>query len=91
MLLRHTSWVLAAGGQLADEEAGCVEVGPLTSYCGEGLEGLVAGRVYEDAYSTELQGFATDPAQRSNVGLWALPAVALYIGLGAAKILKGAK
>lgn len=42
MLAQGTRWVAAAGGQLA---AGCegVEVSPLVSYAGEGLQQLVQG------------------------------------------------
>lgn len=53
--LPRCSWVASAGGVLADEEEGCVEVGPLASYFGEGLEGLCAGRVFEEAYDPLLQ------------------------------------
>ncbi len=48
-------WVQSAGGALSDPDQGAVEVSPLVSYAGEGLEPLVAGRVFEEAYDLDLQ------------------------------------
>ncbi len=57
VLSLHGSWVEAAGGRLAGAAAaaGGVEVSPLVSYAGEGLEGLARGRVYDKLYVEELQ------------------------------------
>ncbi|GLC67245.1 hypothetical protein PLESTF_000532900 [Pleodorina starrii] len=53
MLSLHAGWVRAAGGVMSCSEG--VEVSPLVSYAGEGLEGLVAGRTYESLLVPELQ------------------------------------
>lgn len=83
---------MGAGGALADEEEGCVEVGPLASYAGEGLEPLCTGRTFDDAYDPALQGCAPQSgAAGTNFGLWAVPALALYAAVGAAKLLKISK
>ena len=56
------SWVEAAGGSLpasAEEEgeegSNAVEVSPLVSYDGEGLQPLVEGRSFKEAYDLDLQ------------------------------------
>lgn len=52
VLQLHKRWVEAAGG-VVEGEAG-VEVCPLVSYAGEGLEGRCRGRVFSEAYPAEL-------------------------------------
>ncbi|GFR44147.1 hypothetical protein Agub_g5314 [Astrephomene gubernaculifera] len=54
VLSLHAGWVRAAGGVVTCGEG--LEVSPLVSYGGEGLEGLVAGKTYGDAFVPELQG-----------------------------------
>ncbi|EFJ40387.1 hypothetical protein VOLCADRAFT_108177 [Volvox carteri f. nagariensis] len=88
LLLQQTRWVEDSGGALADEEEGVVEVSPLVSYAGEGLGPLVEGKTFEEAYVHELQGFAAESTgSASNVGIWAVPALVLYGGVTAAKLL----
>ena len=54
VLRLHKRWVEAAGGCVACPAG--VEVSPLLSCAGEGLEGLVAGRTYASEWADELQG-----------------------------------
>ncbi|GFR46254.1 hypothetical protein Agub_g7805 [Astrephomene gubernaculifera] len=90
LLLQHTRWVEENGGAVGDED-GVVEVGPLVSYGGEGLAPIVEGKTYDEAYVLELQGFsAQSSGTSSNLGLWALPAVALSAGVTALRLLGGA-
>ncbi|GAB4820374.1 hypothetical protein N2152v2_007420 [Parachlorella kessleri] len=51
----HKSWVEAAGGSVECPEG--VEVSPLVSYAGEGLEGLCSGKTFREQFSVHLQGF----------------------------------
>ncbi|GAX80288.1 hypothetical protein CEUSTIGMA_g7726.t1 [Chlamydomonas eustigma] len=78
LLLLQTSWVEEAGGSLEDEEEGVTEVSPLVSYSGEGLEPLVQGKTFKDAYELSLQGFTSRTQSKSNVGPWILPFAAVY-------------
>lgn len=78
------SWVEAVGGTLADEEEGVVEVAPLVSYSGEGLEEVAAGKEFTEAYDLDLQGFGAGAAtghaggrHHSNVGPWLIPFLAV--------------
>ncbi|GIL48342.1 hypothetical protein Vafri_4620, partial [Volvox africanus] len=88
LLLQHTRWVEDSGGSMADEEEGVIEISPLVSYAGEGLAPLVEGKTFEEAYVLELQGFSAESTgNASNVGAWAVPALALYSGVAAAKLL----
>ncbi|GLI69408.1 hypothetical protein VaNZ11_014011 [Volvox africanus] len=88
LLLQHTRWVEDSGGSMADEEEGVIEISPLVSYAGEGLAPLVEGKTFEEAYVLELQGFSAESAgNASNVGAWAVPALVLYSGVAAAKLL----
>jgi UDP-N-acetylglucosamine/UDP-N-acetylgalactosamine diphosphorylase len=54
-LALHRKWIEAAGGRVEAKGPG-VEVSPLVSYAGEGLNGL-ADRAFRDAYDVHLQGF----------------------------------
>jgi UDP-N-acetylglucosamine/UDP-N-acetylgalactosamine diphosphorylase len=54
VLALGAAWVAAAGGAVT---APCgVEVSPLASYAGEGLEGVAAGATFPDALDARLQG-----------------------------------
>ncbi len=46
------AWVRAAGGVVVDGAEG-VEVSPLASYAGEGLEARVAGRTFNELTTIE--------------------------------------
>ncbi|GIL74650.1 hypothetical protein Vretimale_2290 [Volvox reticuliferus] len=87
LLLQHTRWVEDSGGGMADED-GVVEISPLVSYAGEGLAPLVEDKTFEEAYVLELQGFSAESTgNASNMGPWAVPALVLYSGVAAAKLL----
>jgi hypothetical protein len=62
---------------------------PLVSYCGEELETVV--KTFDGAYELDLQGFAPQPAQRTNVGPWMLPLAVGYAALAVMKLAKSAK
>ncbi|GIM03887.1 hypothetical protein Vretimale_8562 [Volvox reticuliferus] len=52
LLSLHASWVRAAGGEVTCDEG--VEVSPLVSYAGEGLESIVLGKTYSNLLVPEL-------------------------------------
>eukprot|EP00197_Chlamydomonas_leiostraca_P000451 CAMPEP_0202887736 /NCGR_PEP_ID=MMETSP1391-20130828/42836_1 /ASSEMBLY_ACC=CAM_ASM_000867 /TAXON_ID=1034604 /ORGANISM="Chlamydomonas leiostraca, Strain SAG 11-49" /LENGTH=1357 /DNA_ID=CAMNT_0049571033 /DNA_START=127 /DNA_END=4200 /DNA_ORIENTATION=- len=93
LLLLHSEWVAAAGGALADEEEGAVEVAPCVSYAGEGLEALCEGRVFEDSYDLDLQGYAPRPAAKVVLPSPALlgPLALAWVGLAVARLAAGKK
>eukprot|EP00003_Mantamonas_plastica_P024213 TRINITY_DN4477_c0_g1_i1.p1 TRINITY_DN4477_c0_g1~~TRINITY_DN4477_c0_g1_i1.p1 ORF type:complete len:482 (-),score=179.98 TRINITY_DN4477_c0_g1_i1:334-1779(-) len=43
----HRSWVIAAGGTVQGDDDAIVEVSPMLSYAGEGLEDKCAGKVFD--------------------------------------------
>lgn len=84
----HTAWVEELGGHVGVEEG--VEVSPLVSYAGEGLDAVVAGEEFQDSYSDALQGAvaAATGVARSNVGSLALPLGLLYGAVCAVSLAK---
>lgn len=67
VLKLHSGWVAAAGGSVT--APGGVEVSPLVSYAGEGLEGRCGGRVFAQPLEPSLQDGAADGPKRG----WAVP------------------
>lgn len=53
----HSRWVRAAGGTVESEEG--VEVSPLVSYAGEGLEPCCSGKTFREPFDVHLQAFLT--------------------------------
>lgn len=81
LLTLHTSWVESAGGRMVADDL-AIEVSPLVSYAGEGLQRWCEGTTFNTSYDLELQGFGVPPVGRGNVPGWALPlsVVALVAG-----------
>ena len=67
-------WVEAAGGQVTSSEG--VEVSPLVSYAGEGLEELCGGKAFASSYDMHLQAGAGACACRRHACRHALLALA---------------
>lgn len=55
----HRRWVEAAGGRV--EGVSGVEVAPLVSYAGEGLEKICTGKTFKESFDIHLQGFLCPP------------------------------
>ncbi|GIL53347.1 hypothetical protein Vafri_8968 [Volvox africanus] len=53
LLSLHAGWVRNAGAEVTCDEG--VEVSPLVSYAGEGLESIVLGKTYNNLFVLELQ------------------------------------
>ena len=97
----HSAWLEAAGCAVACEEG--VEVSPLVSYAGEGLDAVAAARggddgdgagaVFDSPYDAALQGGAGGAAAGRaphNAGLWAAPLAAAYAAAMVAALAKSA-
>ncbi len=85
-------WVEDAGGHVECPEG--VEVSPLVSYAGEGLEELCHDRTFTEPYDLALQGAAAGGcsgggiAARTNVGGWFVPLAVGYVAVAAVAAVK---
>jgi hypothetical protein len=52
---------------------------------------VVKDKTFNGAYELDLQGFAPQPAQRTNVGPWVVPLAIGYAALAAMKLAKSVK
>ncbi|KAF6262660.1 hypothetical protein COO60DRAFT_602401 [Scenedesmus sp. NREL 46B-D3] len=93
LLALTTSWVENNGAVVECEEG--VEVSPLVSYAGEGLDTIAGeGVVFTEPYDLALQGATGQGKPKHNAGPWAAPVLAAYAvgaGLAVAKQLAGSK
>lgn len=74
-------------GAVVECEEG-VEVSPLVSYAGEGLEVIASeGHVFTDPYESTLQGASDEGRAKHNAGVWAAPLLLAYaVGAGLAVV-----
>ncbi|MEW5320085.1 MAG: hypothetical protein WDW38_011186 [Sanguina aurantia] len=87
LLLQHTNWVESAGAIVGpDPELSVVEVSPLVSFEGEGLE-FVEGREFNSSYEPDLQGLAPGAASRTTAGPWIGPFALIYVAAAAVKLV----
>lgn len=90
LVLLHTAWAEQAGASFAADDV-VVEVSPLVSYGGEGLEPWCGGKTFEESFDVGLQGFVVPQGAKSNMGprpaAWLLPFGAAYAALAAFKFL----
>jgi hypothetical protein len=86
LLALTTAWVRAAGGRVVRAGGpGGVEVSPLASYAGEGLEALCAGVEFTEPAPKALAGARRPPGRpRHNAGGWGAPLAVAYAGALAA-------
>lgn len=86
-------WVENQGAVVDCDEG--VEVSPLVSYAGEGLEVLAAeGHTFTDPYELTLQGATGEGRAKHNAGPWAAPVLLAYAvgaGLAVVKQVAGSK
>eukprot|EP00798_Chlamydomonas_sp_ICE-L_P029344 gene29344-2537_t len=66
-------WLIMATPETVGPGNNVVEVSPLVSYEGEGLEVLVEDREFQEAYDLDLQGFAATAGRKNNMGPWIVP------------------
>lgn len=62
----HRRWVEAAGGMVQAPNG--VEVAPLVSYAGEGLETICQGKTFKEMFDVHLMGFLCPPLSSSPGG-----------------------
>jgi hypothetical protein len=69
-----------------------VEVSPLVSYAGEGLQGVCEGVSFAEPYDNTLQGAAAGAGQpRTNAGPWLAPVVLASAAVAVLKAVGGSK
>eukprot|EP00878_Enallax_costatus_P030783 GHUV01033573.1.p1 GENE.GHUV01033573.1~~GHUV01033573.1.p1 ORF type:complete len:149 (+),score=22.35 GHUV01033573.1:270-716(+) len=86
LLALTTGWVENQGAVVQCEEG--VEVSPLISYAGEGLEALASeGHIFVEPYEISLQGASDEGRAKHNAGAWAAPVLLAYaVGAGLAAV-----
>ncbi|WIA42711.1 hypothetical protein OEZ86_008660 [Tetradesmus obliquus] len=93
LLALTTSWVENSGAVVECEEG--VEVSPLVSYAGEGLDAVAGeGVTFAEPYDLTLQGATGQGKPKHNAGPWVAPVLVAYAvgaGLAIAKQLTGNK
>ncbi|WIA22255.1 hypothetical protein OEZ85_004578 [Tetradesmus obliquus] len=93
LLALTTSWVENSGAVVECEEG--VEVSPLVSYAGEGLDAVAGeGITFAEPYDLTLQGATGQGKPKHNAGPWVAPVLVAYAvgaGLAVAKQLTGNK
>uniref|UniRef100_A0A383W4Q6 UDP-N-acetylglucosamine diphosphorylase n=1 Tax=Tetradesmus obliquus TaxID=3088 RepID=A0A383W4Q6_TETOB len=93
LLALTTSWVENSGAVVECEEG--VEVSPLVSYAGEGLDAVAGeGVTFAEPYDLTLQGATGQGKPKHNAGPWVAPVLVAYAvgaGLAVAKQLTGNK
>jgi hypothetical protein len=88
----YCRWVEEQGGVIECDEG--VEVAPLISYSGEGLEPIVDGQTFVEPFDLALQGATGAGKPKHNAGPWAVPVLGMYAvgaGLAVLKQLTGHK
>lgn len=84
------SWAEAAGAVVEGEQG--VEISPLVSYAGEGLEAACAGATFDKPFDLALQGASSAATGKpsTNMGPWLVPVAVAYAGVTALTLTKAA-